>query len=568
MAENFYLDNPDLRFHLNHVDLSEAVASRERGYAETAEFPEAPSSYEEAVATYDAVLTMVGEISAQRIAPEAAGVDREGARFEGGQVHYAQGTRRSLDDLGAAQLFGVTLPRRFGGLNFPSTIYQMMSELVSRADASLHNLVGLQEIGETILKFGSEEQKQRYLPRLASGQADGAMALTEAGAGSDLQAVRTVAWQDGSGQWFLRGTKQFITNGCAQVSLVLARSEEGSTDGRGLSMFICEKGPRVRVRRIEEKLGLHGSPTCEVEYDDAPAELVGSRRRGLTRYVMSLMNGARVAVGAQSVGIAEAALRSALEYARSRRQFGRTIDQFPAVYEMLVGARVQTAAARAVLYEATRWVDQRDALAERVEAGDAEPGLRERAKYADRVAALLTPLAKAYTSEVANQVTFASLQVHGGSGYMRDYSVERLCRDARVTNIYEGTTQLQHVAALGGVTQRVLEPLYDQWAGLAAPGPLAAAAAAGREALGRAVAALAERKDPELLDLAARRLCDAEVAVLASHLLLRDVARDPGREALAERYLTDVLAPAVAAAQAVATGDRALIERREELLSL
>ncbi|MHB8765359.1 MAG: acyl-CoA dehydrogenase family protein, partial [Deferrisomatales bacterium] len=337
MSDNFYLDNPDLRFHLAHVDLAEIVAGRERGYTEAGEFPEAPGSYEEAVATYDAVLGMVGEISAKRIAPRAAGVDREGARFENGQVCYAQGTRQSLDDLGSAQLFGVTLPRRYRGLNFPSTVYQMMSEVVSRADASLHNLVGLQEIGETILKFGSEDQKQRYLPRLAAGDADGAMALTEAGAGSDLQAVQTRAWQDASGQWFLNGTKQFITNGCARVILVLARSEEGTVDGRGLSMFVCESGPRVRVRRIEEKLGLHGSPTCEVEFDDAPAELVGARRRGLTRYVMSLMNGARVAVGAQSVGIAEAALRSALEYARSRRQFGRTIDQFPAVYEMLAG---------------------------------------------------------------------------------------------------------------------------------------------------------------------------------------------------------------------------------------
>ncbi|GAB4279009.1 MAG: Acyl-CoA dehydrogenase C-terminal domain-containing protein [Deferrisomatales bacterium] len=571
MSDNFYLDTPDLAFHLRHLDLEEAVRLRERGFAEAASHPEAPRSYEEALAFYDAVLGMVGELSAKRIAPRAEGVDREGAHFEGGRVRYAEGTRASLEDLKNAQLMGVTLPRRYGGLNMPTAVYNMMMEMVSRADASLHNLVGLQEIGETIHRFGSEDQRERYLPRLASGEADGAMALTEPQAGSDLQAVQMRAWQDAEGRWYLNGVKQFITNGCAQILLVLARSEEGTRDGRGLSLFLCEKGPRLTVRRIEEKLGIHGSPTCELEFDDVPAELVGARRRGLTRYVMSLMNGARVAVAAQALGIAEAAYRSAREYAATRRQFGQTIDRFPAVYEMLARCRVEVAGARALLYETCRWVDLRDAYEQAAGWGEgAPPDAARRAKEAARMAAVLTPLAKAYATEVANRVAYDSLQIHGGAGYMKDYSVERHCRDARVTNIYEGTTQLQHVAALGGVLQRTLDPLLDELTELPYAGPLGELAqelGQARLQLGEAVRSVAERRDGEYQDLATRRLCEMETAVFVGALLLRAAHRDPGRALIAERFLAEALPLVAGHARAVASGDRTLIERREELLA-
>ncbi len=573
MAENFYLDNPDLRFHLHHVDLTDVVRIRERDYREAEEFAEAPESYEDALDSYDKVLEMMGELCGEQIAPRARDVDVHGATFEGGTVCYAPGTRRNLEELRKAELMGVTLPRRYGGLNCPTTLYTMMMEMVSRADASLQNLVGLQDIAETISKFGSEDQRERYLPRFASGEVDGAMALTEPEAGSDLQSVQLKAWQDPeTGQWYLNGMKRFITNGCAKVHLVLARSEEGTKDGRGLSMFVCESGPRLQVRRIEEKLGIHGSPTCELQYNDVPAELVGSRRRGLTRYVMSLMNGARVAISAQAVGIAEAAYRSALDYARAREQFGHTIDKFPAVYEMLVNAKVQIAAARSLLYETTRYVDLRDVYEELVEHGEDVPTeVRQKAKTYSRIAAELTPLSKALSTELANRVSYDSLQVHGGTGYMKDFNVERYCRDARITNIYEGTTQLQHVAAIGGVVQRTLEPLMEEFSHLPYEGKLrrlASGVDVAREKLNRAVKFVNDRKDAEYQDLMTRRLCNMEIAVFVSYLMLRDAVADKRRELLAERFILDALPLVDMEYDVVTAADFTLIDRREEILAL
>ncbi len=573
MSTNFYQDTPDIRFRLNEADLGEAVRLREQEFTEHQAHPEAPRSYEEAVQVYDMVLGMVGELCARRIAPRARDVDAEGVALRDGRVAYATGTRASLDDLRGAQLMGVTLPRRFGGLNMPSTVYNMMMEMVSRADASLHNLVGLQAIAETINRYGSEEQKARYLPLLASGEADGAMALTEPEAGSDLQAVQMRAWQDADGQWRLSGVKQFITNGCARILLVLARSEDGSQGGRGLSLFVCESGPGLTVQRTEDKLGIHGSPTCELHFDDVPAELVGARRRGLTRYVMSLMNGARVAVAAQAVGIAEAALREAVAYAAARKQFGQPVDRFPAVYEMLTRSKARIVAARALLYETTRWVDLKDGyddLAGR-RGGRLTGDARDGARRAARIAAVLTPLSKAYCTEIANQVAYDSLQVHGGSGYMKEYEVERHVRDARVTNIYEGTTQLQHVAAVGGVIQRVLDPLTEEMAASPTGGPLADLRAeldAARDHLGRAVRAVADLKDPEYHDLATRRLCQAEAGIFTGYLLLRDASTDPGREALATYHVAEAVPAARADCDAVLRADRTLIDRREEILGL
>jgi len=574
MAANFYRDNPDLRFHLMNVDLRDAVRLKEADYADAAEFPEAPESYEDALDSYDKVLDMVGELCGEQIAPRSRDVDLQGATFKHGKVTYAEGTQKNLEDLRRAELMGVTLPRRYGGINFPNTLYTMMMEMVSRADASLQNLVGLQDIAETVYRFGDEDQCKRYLPRFASGEVDGAMDLTEPEAGSDLQSVQLKAWQDESGQWYLNGMKRFITNGCAKVHLVLARSEEGSKDGRGLSMFVCEAGPRLKVRRIEEKLGIHGSPTCELQFNDLPAELVGQRRRGLTRYVMSLMNGARVAISAQAVGIAEAAYRSALEYARAREQFGHTIDKFPAVYEMLVRSKVEIVAARTLLYETTRYVDLRDGYEHRVEHGEADQVSsedRQKAKQYSRIAAVLTPLSKAMSTELANRVSYDSLQIHGGTGYMKDFNVERYCRDARITNIYEGTTQLQHVAAIGGVIQRVLEPIMEELSHLPFEGKLrrlASSVDVARQKLNRAVKFVNDRKDAEYQDLMTRRLCNMETAVFVSYLLLRDALVDKRRELVVERYILDAVPMVEMEYDVVTAGDFTLIDRREEILAL
>ena len=573
MAENFYLDTPDIKFHLMHVGLDEVVRLREDDFRDATKFPEAPTSVADALDSYDRVLQMSGGICGDLIAPRAEDVDLEGPHLVNGEVIYAKGTQENLRNLTQAELMGVLLPRRYGGLNMPATVYTMMTEMVSRADGSLQNLFGLQDIAETINRFGSEAQKAYYLPMFASGKVDGAMALTEPEAGSDLQAVQLKARFDpATNKWYLNGMKRFITNGCAKVLLVLARSEEGSKDGRGLSMFVCEKGPQLLVRRIENKLGIHGSPTCELQFNDVPAELVGQRRRGLTRYVMSLMNGARVAISGQALGIAEAAYREALAYARAREQFGKSIDKFPAVYEMLVSSRVQIAATRTLLYETTKYVDLRECYERLVESGTTvSDEVKQLSKYYNRVAAELTPLAKAMSTEMANKVAYDGIQVHGGTGFMRDFPAERFARDARITNIYEGTTQLQYVAAIGGVVQRALDPIMDQMSHLQYEGKLRRLASSvdmAADKVRRAVHYVSARDDSEYHDLMAGRLCQMETVVLASYLMLRDALKVKRREALAERYVMDMLPTVDMAYDVVTHGDLSLIDKHQEILDL
>ncbi len=387
--ENFFTDNADIQWHFNHLDYQEVVDAIEDGYAQASQYDDAPLSYEDAITGYRTVLEMTGAIAAKEIAPLAADVDREGAHFENGQVTYAQGTLRAMDILSKANLLGFTLPRRYQGLNFPGLLYSVAIEMVSQADASLMNLFGLQDIAETIHEFGDDTLKDRYLPQFATGKVTGAMILTEPDAGSDLQSVRLKAVPQDDGSWKLFGVKRFITNGCADVSLVLARSEEGSIDGRGLSMFVCEKGPELVIRRIEHKLGIHGSPTCELQFNGVPALLVGQRRLGLIRYVMSLMNGARMGVACQGVGIAQAAYEEALRYARKRVQFKHAIIEFPAVYDMLARMKSRIQVARAITYEASRLVDLRRVLEVREAAG--EIALRTRLKEVSSCASVLTP---------------------------------------------------------------------------------------------------------------------------------------------------------------------------------
>ena len=559
---NFFTDNPDLMFTLKNLDMEEIVALRENDYKQAEQFDYAPENYEDAMDNYKRVMTEIGEITGERIAPRSRQVDEEGPTFKDGVVKYHPLTDRNLQDLKDAGVMGVMLPRQYGGLNFPTTIYTMMTEMVARADASLQNLIGLQDIAETICEFGSEEQRQKYLPRFASGEADGSMDLTEPDSGSDLQSVRLKATKGEDGKWYLNGMKRFITNGCSKIHLVLARSKEGTVDGRGLSMFICEACPELKVRRIEHKLGIHGVPTAELQYNNVPAELCGQERRGLTKYVMSLMNGARVAISGQALGIAEAAYREAKKYASERVQFKQSIDQFPAIYDMLAKMKIKVTAARALLYETTRMVDLRYAYVAQDERG-------EKAKFYSKVAAVLTPMCKALATEIANQVAYDSIQIHGGTGYMHDFDVERYYRDARITNIYEGTTQLQVVAAIGGIMQRVLDPIISEMLGMSCEGfdpallkKVGVMFAKQKEA----VQFVADKKDSAYHDLRARNLVENETFVFVSLLMLRDAKKDAKRLPLAERYILDAAHDFERNYQVIMSGDLSTIEKHRDVI--
>lgn len=566
---NFFKDNPDLMFTLEHLDLAPVAELVEHGYKNAEEFDYAPENFADALDNYRQALKVVGEIAADRIEPRSRTVDAEGPKFENGKVTYHPLTTQNLKDLADAGLMGVMLEHRFGGLNFPVSIYTMMTEIVSRADASLQNIFGLQDIAETISFFGNEEQKQQYLPGFATGEFDGAMDLTEPDYGSDLPGVRLRAWQDENGQWYLNGMKRFITNGCAQVHLVLARSEEGTTDARGLSMFICEACPQLVVRRIENKMGIHGVPTCELQYNDVPAQLCGKRKFGLIRYVMSLMNGARVAISAQAVGIAEAAYRAARQYAAEREQFKKSIDKFPAIYSMLSSMKTKLTAARALLYETTRVVDLRNSLSRLVDSGEATPEQRAQQKYYERLAAALTPMCKALATEVSNSVAYDNIQIHGGTGYMRDFNAERFYRDARITNIYEGTTQLQIVAAIGGVVQHVLDQRIGELAAVPVNAELAALRdklMAKKPELDEAIQFVSDKKDAEYHDLVARNLVEMATNIFVGLLLIRDAAADEKRAAIAERYVLDAIRDFDRNKAYVVSGDDRLITNRRDII--
>ncbi len=546
MSENFFLDNPDLQFHLNHTDLSEVYRLREDDFTQCREFPEAPASLEAAQALSRARLEEVGELSGEVFAPRATQVDRDNVHLAGGKVDYPHGTQENLQAIREHHLDGVTLPRRYKGLNMPTTIYTMMTEMVSRADASLQNLFGLQSIAETLNHFGSDEQRERMLPRFATGDVDGAMALTEPEAGSDLQSVTTKATKDpATGKWYLDGKKRFITNGRAKALLVLARSEEGTTDGRGLSMFLVEACPQLKISGIEDKLGLHGSPTCELTFEHVPAELVGSRKLGLIRYVMSLMNGARLAIASQAVGIGEAAYRCARDYAAKRHQFGKSIDQIGAVNAMLVKMRTAVLAGRTLLYETSKAVDLRDALDEKVRKGSASDEERARAKEYSRIADALTPMAKAFNTEMANRVAYDGIQVHGGKGYMRDHLAERYYRDARITNIYEGTTQLQIVAAIAGVKKRTLKNRMDELCAAPYQGEAAELrdqVAELRPLVDQAIAIMDSHHDnTRFFDQMAYSVVRMETILFLGLLLLEETLHAPERLVLAREFLAEYL---------------------------
>lgn len=538
---NFYTDNNDIRFQLSHPLMKKIIELKEKGFIDKDTYDYAFIDHEDAIDSYDKVLEIVGDICANVIDVNAESVDQEGPEVINGHVKYARGTQENHDTLAQAGLYGMSLPREYGGLNFSMVPYVMAAELVSRADAGFANIWGLQDCAETIHEFASKEIKDEYLPRINKG-ATCSMDLTEPDAGSDLQAVMLKAtWDEKQNVWLLNGVKRFITNGDADIKLVLARSEEGTTDARGLSYFVYDKAHDcVKVRRIENKLGIKGSPTCELVFTNAPAELVGDRKMGLIKYVMSLMNGARLGVSAQSVGLSEAAYREAVKYANERKQFGKTIINFPAVYEMLSQIKARLQASRTLLYETCRFVDVYKAYNIVAEDRKLTPEERADAKEYQKLADIYTPLSKLFSSEYANQNAYDSLQIHGGSGFMKDYPIERLYRDARILNIYEGTTQLQVVAAIRGVTtgaylaqirkyeQTPVKPEHDHLK------KLLIAMTADYE---KAVEDVQKVGDTEYLDFHARRLVEMAGHIIMGYLLLIDAQREDSFSASAEIYV-------------------------------
>jgi alkylation response protein AidB-like acyl-CoA dehydrogenase len=527
---NFFTDNKALQYHLRHPLMKEIVALRERDYTESEKFDYAPLDFEDAMDSYERVLEVIGEICGDIIAPNAKDVDLEGPHHENGRVRYASGTEVNLKALNQAGLMGITLPRQYGGLNMSSIPYIMAADMVSRADAGFVNVWGLQDCAETINEFANEDQKERFLPRTCKGETL-AMDLTEPDAGSDLQSVMLKATQDEDGTWRLNGVKRFITNGDGDISLVLARSEEGTSDGRGLSMFIYNKRDGgMTVRRIEDKMGIHGSPTCELVFKNAKAELCGERRLGLIKYVMSLMNGARLGIAAQSVGVSESAYQEAIAYARSREQFGKPIINFPAVSEMIANIKAKLDASRTLLYECTRFVDMYKSLEAISRERTLTPEERKTMKAYNRLADAFTPLAKGMTSEFCNQNAYDCVQIHGGSGFMRDYACERIYRDARITSIYEGTTQLQVVAAIRHVTtgtylNQIKAYAEREYSEAVAPmkAKLEAMTATYEETMEKVKAV----EDPEYITFHARRLVEMLGHIIMGYLLIGDASQEP-----------------------------------------
>ncbi|MBD5317490.1 MAG: acyl-CoA dehydrogenase [Bacteroides sp.] len=526
---NFYNDNPALKHHLTHPLMEKIVELRERNYTEADKFDTAPTDYADALDNYDRVLDIVGDICGETIAANAEDVDHQGPRVVDGRVEYADGTVKNLDVCRKAGLMGMAMPRRFGGLNFPITPYIMAADIVSRADTGFENLWGLQDCAETIYEFADEDQKQRFITRVCQGETM-SMDLTEPDAGSDLQSVMLKATEQPDGTWRLNGVKRFITNGDSDIHLVLARSEDGTKDGRGLSMFIYDKRDGgVTVRRIENKMGIKGSPTCELVFKNAKAELCGSRRLGLIKYVMALMNGARLGIAAQSVGVSELAYREALAYARDRRQFGKAIIDFPAVFEMLAVMKAKLDASRSLLYMTARYVDIYKVYEDIAKERTLTPEERKEMKLYTRLADALTPMAKGLGSEYCNQNAYDCIQIHGGSGFMKDYACERIYRDARITSIYEGTTQLQVVAAIRHVTTGTYKQLMDLYAETQVKEELKSVRDAILEMVkvyDDTVARVNEVKDTTYLDFVARRLVEMAGNIIMSFLLLLDAQRD------------------------------------------
>jgi len=529
---NFYTDVPEIKFELENSPLMQRIVDlKEREYADKDQYAEAPQDFADAMDNYDKVLDIVGDICANVVAPNAEAVDAEGPHCENGRVRYASKTYENLEAMISAGMNGMTMPRRYNGLNLPNTVYTAANEIVSTGDAGFENIWSLQDCIETLYEFGDEDQRQRFVPRVCAGETM-SMDLTEPDAGSDLQSVMLKATFDEENNcWRLNGSKRFITNGDSDIHLVLARSEAGTRDGRGLSMFIYDKrNGGVDVRRIENKLGIHGSPTCELVYKNAKAELCGSRKMGLIKYVMALMNGARLGIAAQSVGLSQAAYNEAIAYARDRKQFGKAIIEFPAVYDMLAIMKAKLDAGRALLYQCARYVDIYKALDDIARERKLTPEERAEQKTYSRLADAFTPLAKGMNSEYANQNGYDCIQIHGGSGFMLEYACQRIYRDARITSIYEGTTQLQTVAAIRYVTNGFYSQVISDYEAQPVAAEYEGYLTRVKEMAVKFNACLAtvkEADNEELHDICARHLYEMAADIIMCHLLMQNASKAP-----------------------------------------
>ena len=522
---------PEIGFHLNHPLMKRIVELKEKDFVDAQQFDDAPVDYDDAIENYRRVMDITGEVAATILEPNSESVDLEGPHLENGRMIYASKTFENLDATRKAGLHGVSMPRRYGGLNLPNVVFSMLSEMISAADAGFQNIWSLQSCIDTLYEFGSEEQRQKFIPRVCAGESM-SMDLTEPDAGSDLQRVMLKATYDEANDcWRLNGVKRFITNGDSDIHLVLARSEEGTKDGRGLSMFIYDKRDGgVDVRHIEHKLGIHGSPTCELVYKNARAELCGSTRLGLIKYVMALMNGARLGIAAQSVGLSQEAYNQALDYARERAQFGKKIIEFPAVYDMLSRMKAKLDAGRSLLYTTARYVDVYKALEDIARDRTLTPEERQEMKKYSRLADAFTPLAKGMNSEYANQNAYDSISVHGGSGFIMEYKCQRLYRDARIFSIYEGTTQLQVVAAIRYITNGTyLGIIREMLADEVAPElqPLKEKVLRMTDLYEQAMAAVKEADNQDMHDFVARRLYDMTAEIMMSLLIMADATVAP-----------------------------------------
>ena len=527
---NYYTDHPEIEFHLNHPLMKRVVDLKERNYAEKDQFEDAPVNYEDAIENYKRLLDITGDVAANIIEPNSEDVDLEGPHLENGRMIYASKTFENLDATRKAGLWGLSMPRRYGGLNLPNAIFSMASEIIAAADAGFQNIWSLQSCIDTLYEFGSEEQRQKYIPRICAGETM-SMDLTEPDAGSDLQRVMLKATQDEDGTWRLNGVKRFITNGDSDIHLILARSEEGTKDGRGLSMFIYDKRDGgVTVRHIEHKLGIHGSPTCELVYKNAKAELCGNTRLGLIKYVMALMNGARLGIAAQSVGVEQEAYNEGLAYAKERAQFGEKIINFPAVYDMLSRMKAKLDAGRSLLYCCARYVDIYKALEDIARDTKLTPEERQEMKKYTRLADAFTPLAKGMNSEYANQNAYDAISIHGGSGFIMEYKCQRLFRDARIFSIYEGTTQLQVVAAIRYITNGTYLSIIKEMLENEVSDDLKALkerVAKLVELYEAAINKVKEANDQAVHDFLARRLYNMTGDIVMSLLILDDATKAP-----------------------------------------
>lgn len=527
---NYYTDHPEIEFHLNHPLMKRVVDLKERNYAEKDQFEDAPVNYEDAIENYKRLLDITGDVAANIIEPNSEDVDLEGPHLENGRMIYASKTFENLDATRKAGLWGLSMPRRYGGLNLPNAIFSMASEIIAAADAGFQNIWSLQSCIDTLYEFGSEEQRQKYIPRICAGETM-SMDLTEPDAGSDLQRVMLKATQDEDGTWRLNGVKRFITNGDSDIHLVLARSEEGTKDGRGLSMFIYDKRDGgVTVRHIEHKLGIHGSPTCELVYKNAKAELCGNTRLGLIKYVMALMNGARLGIAAQSVGVEQEAYNEGLAYAKERAQFGEKIINFPAIYDMLSRMKAKLDAGRSLLYCCARYVDIYKALEDIARDTKLTPEERQEMKKYTRLADAFTPLAKGMNSEYANQNAYDAISIHGGSGFIMEYKCQRLFRDARIFSIYEGTTQLQVVAAIRYITNGTYLSIIKEMLENEVSDDLKSLkerVAKLVELYEAAINKVKEANDQAVHDFLARRLYNMTGDIVMSLLILDDATKAP-----------------------------------------